>query len=472
MSDFDNTKNNEEQLNVSNNNPETLENKSVNSVNLEKQSENIENNIQSNEIIESNNLDNKITAKHNANHYSNYYRRNSSNVNYGLIFKYIALMLITSLLTSILVGGGLYFLFSRELKKQDELVKNTSIFGDQSSANTNSSVKNTSVNSSVVAKIASEVTTSIVGIQMDSKSSNQNNSFFDFGGNNSESNESISEGSGIILDTKGYILTNYHVVEYADESLQDNMTDITMKVYLSTGEEHDAEFIGGDSDTDLAVIKIESNDNLTAAKIGSSKDLNVGELAIAIGNPLGLEFAGTVTTGIISALNRSISNDLSSQNLIQTDAAINPGNSGGPLLNSDGEVVGINSSKIEQTGVEGIGFAIPIDDAQPIAEQLIEYGKVKDRPMIGIYGKDVSETIAESFNMHVGVYITEIIEDSGAEKSGLKENDIIIALAGEEVTTMAELNKVKSNYKAGDTVKIKIIRDNKEKTLDLTFSEE
>ena len=268
-------------------------------------------------------------------------------------------------------------------------------------------------------------------------------------------------GSGIILSADGYIVTNNHVIEGAN--------DIT--VTLSDGEEHPAVLIGADARTDLAVIKIEG-ENFPTATLGISSELQVGELAIAIGNPLGNELAGSVTGGYISALNRSITVDDQEFNLIQTDAAINPGNSGGALVNNYGEVIGINSVKMAASGVEGIGFAIPIDEAKPIIDDLIANGYVKGRPVIGIMGRDVSEQTAAYYDIPVGIYVVETSPYSAAERAGIKPGDVIVAFDGVKVKTMDELNTEKEKHLAGDTVELTVIREGKELKISLTLQED
>jgi serine protease Do len=244
-----------------------------------------------------------------------------------------------------------------------------------------------------------------------------------------------------------------------------------LEVFLSDGRQAMAKFIGGDQKSDLAVIKIDLK-NLPVAEFGDSDALEVGELAVAIGNPLGLEFQGSVTVGVISALNRTISIDDRTLNLIQTDAAINPGNSGGALLNSKGEVIGINTAKISLSGVEGLGFAIPINEAKPIVDQLIMFGYVKGRPFIGISGREITETISYLYDIPLGIYIMEVVPDSGAEKAGIREGDILVSLDGAEVRTMKDVDNIKDKYKAGDTVEAIVVRNGKRIKLSLTFTEE
>ncbi len=318
-------------------------------------------------------------------------------------------------------------------------------------------------NSTPITEIAKKAGPSMVGIRMTATTSTEQ--FF------GSDDESINaEGSGVIIDKDGHILTNYHVVSEADPRNRDRQK-VALEVFLPDKRQAEAEFIGGDSLNDLAVIKINLK-KLTVADLGDSSKLKVGETAVAIGNPLGLEFAGSVTAGVISALNRTISIEDRTLNLIQTDAAINPGNSGGALVNSEGKVVGINTVKISVSGVEGLGFAIPINDAKPIVTQLIKYGYVKGRPLIGIGGQEITESMAEYYNLPVGIFIVKVEPNSGADKAGIRKRDVMISLAGKKVTSMLEVNKVKKSYKAGDTVKTVVVRDKKKINLKLTFSEE
>ncbi len=386
----------------------------------------------------------------------------------GGFLNYLAVILITSLITTTVVGGFLYDKFSSELEAQNRRIEQLS--ASQKSTYTqamnltsgSSSTKTTDLKGflSPVTEIAKKAGPSVVGIRVTAFTRG-------FWGSLTQT---PSEGSGIIIDSNGHIMTNYHVVEYADPKNRYS-SNSTIEVFLPDGREAKARFIGGDSKTDLAVIKIDLDD-LPVAVLGDSSELEVGELAVAIGNPLGMEFAGSVTAGVISALNRTVQVDGKSLNLIQTDAAINPGNSGGALVNSKGEVIGINTVKISATGVEGLGFAIPINDAKPIVNQLIAFGYVKGRPYIGISGFEITEVLSRQYNVPQGIYIQQVMPDSGAEKAGLKVGDIITRLAGKTVTSLADLNEIMKKYKAGDTVEIVVYRNNQYLTLKLTFSEE
>ena len=263
--------------------------------------------------------------------------------------------------------------------------------------------------------------------------------------------ETSEEGSWIVYSEDGYRITNYHVIEDAQDS-----TSAAVTVTLSDDQEYEAKIIGCDEVTDLAVLKIEAT-GLTPATFGNSDDLKVGELAVAIGNPLGQEFAGSVTVGYISALNRSITTDGRTYQLIQTDAAINPGNSGGALVNAKGEVVGINTAKITDTTVEGLGFAIPSNDAVKIVTELKQTGKII-RPYIGIYGIDLDSITARRNKLVEGIYIYQVFSHTPADDAGLSKGDIIVEFDGTKVTTKQELNDLKNVKSIGDKVKIKFYR--------------
>ncbi len=276
-----------------------------------------------------------------------------------------------------------------------------------------------------------------------------------------------SSGSGIILDTDGYIVTNYHVVSYYD-----SYDNVTIDVTLSDGREYPAQFIGGDKNNDLAVIKVDNAENLVPAKFGVSSDLKVGAVVLAIGNPLGIEFAGSVTLGIVSALDRTIDKENTADSMIQTDAAINPGNSGGALVNTKGEVVGITTLKISDTEVEGLGFAVPIDYAAPIISNLVEYGYVKDRPATGIAGSTVSASISRYYGVPQGVIVTDVEENSGADLAGIQVNDIITELDGQKVESMTDIQNVNSSHKVGDIITVKVYRNGEYYTTNLKLMED
>lgn len=219
----------------------------------------------------------------------------------------------------------------------------------------------------------------------------------------------------------------------------------------------------------MAVIKIEKT-GLTKAEFADSDDVKVGEFAMAVGNPVNM--TSTVTTGIVSAVNRKITDsDGKTYTCIQTDAAINSGNSGGALVNAQGKVIGINTLKLSGSGIEGIGFAIPINSTTDITSQLIQYSKVK-RPFIGISGIDLDETTAKKYNLVTGVYVKSVEDFSSAEKGGLKSGDVIIEADGKTIKSMDELNEIKNSHQIGDEMKLKINRDGKEKEITLTLGEQ
>ncbi|MBQ2696377.1 MAG: trypsin-like peptidase domain-containing protein [Clostridia bacterium] len=272
----------------------------------------------------------------------------------------------------------------------------------------------------------------------------------------------LSSGSGIILREDGYIVTNNHVVEGAS----------SITVNTIAGQSFDAELIGTDERTDIAVLKVESDKPLPFAELGDSSTLRVGELALAIGNPLREELAGTLTVGYISAINRSMEIDGKQMTMIQTDAAINPGNSGGALLNTRGQVIGINTAKSTGYDIEGLGFAIPINEAKPIIESIITHGYVTGRVVIGITGITVTEAIAAANDLPVGVYVDGILDGSAADKAGLKKGDVIIACDGQKTTTIDAVNKIRDTHSVGDKMVVQINRGGKIMNVTLTLQEE
>ncbi|HEX2954417.1 MAG TPA: trypsin-like peptidase domain-containing protein [Bacillota bacterium] len=323
---------------------------------------------------------------------------------------------------------------------------------------------NTAAGAMPITQIAKKIGPSIVGIRMTVADSIER--YF-----NEDAQGSRTEGSGIIISKDGYIMTNYHVVAEADPRKSNDSSQATLEVFLPDKRQAKARFIGGDALNDIAVIKIDLK-NLPAAELGDSSKLQVGELAVAIGNPLGMEFMGSVTSGVISALNRSVNTGDRTLNLVQTDAAINPGNSGGALVNGRGQVIGMNTAKIAVSGVEGLGFAIPINTAKPIASQLIMFGYVKGRPLVGLSGQEVSAAIAQYYRLAVGIYVTDVTPGGGAAKAGIHRGDIVVSMAGRRVQTMKDIDNIKRNYKAGDTVNVVVVRNRQRLTLKLTFTED
>ncbi|MCM2582210.1 serine protease HtrA [Bacillus stercoris] len=361
---------------------------------------------------------------------------------------------------------------SSQQQTQSVTAKSTSSESKKSSSSSSSSSAFKSEDSSKISDMVEDLSPAIVGIT--NLQAQSNSSLFGSGSSSSSSDSSedteSGSGSGVIFkkeNGKAYIITNNHVVEGAS----------SLKVSLYDGTEVTAKLVGSDSLTDLAVLQI-SDDHVTkVANFGNSSDLRTGETVIAIGDPLGKDLSRTVTQGIVSGVDRTVSMSTSagetSINVIQTDAAINPGNSGGPLLNTDGKIVGINSMKISEDDVEGIGFAIPSNDVKPIAEELLSKGQI-ERPYIGVSMLDL-EQVPQNYQegtlglfgsqLNKGVYIREVASGSPAEKAGLKAEDIIIGLKGKETDTGSELrNILYKDAKIGDTVEVKILRNGKEMT--------
>ncbi|MEC9376284.1 MAG: DegQ family serine endoprotease [Pseudomonadota bacterium] len=276
--------------------------------------------------------------------------------------------------------------------------------------------------------------------------------------------EVSSAGSGVIVDSQnGFILTNHHVIDKADE----------IKIYLKDGRELEATLVGSDQGTDIAIIQIEDAKKLTAMSLGNSDELLVGDFVLAIGNPFGLEH--TVTSGIVSAKGRKGINRDGYEDFIQTDASINPGNSGGALINLNGELIGINSAIFSQSGGNiGIGFAIPVNIAKSIMEQILEFGEVK-RGLLGVSIRDFSKETAEALGMDIdqenGAMVEEIFPDSAAEKAGIVVGDVIISVDGEEITDAGELRTTIGLKRSGTEVELGIIRDGKNLNIEATLSE-
>ena len=268
-------------------------------------------------------------------------------------------------------------------------------------------------------------------------------------------------GTGFIVDSKGYILTNSHVVSDGKA--------LEVKVLFNDGSTTQGKVLWNDEKLDLAVVKVDKT-GLTVAELGDSGQVRVGDIAIAIGNPLGLEFQKSVTQGIISGLDRTIEAEGETMTgLLQTDASINPGNSGGPLLNEKGQVVGINTAKV--SSAEGIGFSIPINTAKPIIEQVIKSGNF-EKVTLGIKGVDVTtfeSATGTNLAADEGVYIIEVSQNTAAEKAGIKTGDVIVKIGDDKTPTMTDLNKVLYKYKTGQSTKITLNRGGKEVTVDVKF---
>lgn len=310
-----------------------------------------------------------------------------------------------------------------------------------------------------VVAIASKAGRSVVGVSV---TGSQTDPIFG-------TQQTEGSGSGVIVRKDGYILTNYHVIQSALDVTGKQSANSKIEVSLPNVEtSYKATIVGQDQRTDLAVIKIDAT-NLAEIEWGDSAGLKVGELTVAIGNPGGLELAGSVTTGVVSGLNRKISSEYNAElTLIQTSAAINPGNSGGALVNSSGQLIGVNSSKIAGNGFEGIGFAIPSNEAKTIIDGLIKDGKVKGRPWFGVSINDqYNADYAKQYGYPEGLLVAEVMPFSGASDAGMKKNDIIVKFDGVETKTFAQLEEQKAKHKPGDAVKVEIYRPSEKKTITL-----
>ena len=343
-------------------------------------------------------------------------------------------------------------------------------------ADTISHLTNTSEAGAVLSNedIVEKMLPSVVGIKSEFNiaSSGYNGNFgFGFSNKQSSSDTVPATGTGFIISEDGYIVTNAHVIY--DSEYGSGLSE-SISVILNDESEYDAEVVGYDTDFDLAVLKINA-ECLTAAEFGNSDALKLGESVIAIGNPLGFDLMNTVTSGIVSGKDRNVTINEKSMTLLQTDAAINSGNSGGPLINKYGQVIGINSSMMSssysQTTIEGIGFAIPSNEASKIVKDLIEYGYVTGKPQLGISCEDVTSNISRMYNLPVGVYVTSVNKGSSADKAGLRTGDIITAVDGKEIQTTSELLTEKKLHSAGDEISVTFTRNGSSQTVLLTLDE-
>ena len=269
-----------------------------------------------------------------------------------------------------------------------------------------------------------------------------------------------SSGSGFIITDDGYIVTNHHVI--------DDATNIS--VILTSGETLEAELVGSDEENDVALLKVDVADKLPVVSLGDSEDLQVGDQVVAIGNPLG-ELTNTLTVGYVSALDREINTDGTPINMLQTDAAINAGNSGGPLFDMYGNVIGITTAKYASDTIEGLNFAIPINDAMYIVYDLLEYGYVTSRPYMGVSVGDMDSVTASYYSLPVGVYVGEVEAGGAAEKAGIQQGDIIIGLGDRQITCYTDLSAALKKYHAGDTATMTLYRAGAEVEVEITFDE-
>ena len=430
--------------------------------------------------------------------YVNYYSDpNGGDPNKKPKKKHTGLKVAAFVLSMVLVSGGSIGVYegirsSNADNSSSIVASNDSSAAESSTGDSSSSKKSDSSQSWIqlastngsmsVADIVKKVTPSVVGVQSTFSSSNGSNNnpmngyggFFGYGSQGNNGSQGMTGvGTGIIMSKDGYIVTNAHVI-YDDEYGYGEASSV--QIQMSDEETtYDARIVAYDKEADIAVLKIDA-DNLTPAEFGDSSSCEVGEMVVAIGNPLGLQFQNTVTCGIISALDRKVTINDNTMTLIQTDTAINNGNSGGPLINSSGQVIGINSAKMSSTysgeaTVEGIGFAIPMSEAKSIVDDLINYGYVTGRPQLGISCQDVTEAVSQAYNIPVGAYIFSVTAGGAADQAGLQPGDVITGIQDQTISTTEELNAVKNQYKAGDTITLTYVRAGETKKVDVTLAE-
>ena len=408
----------------------------------------------------------KTNAKNTAN-------SKKSKINNGGFGKTVLVPFVSGVVGCAVVVGTCFGVPSIRTKLLGSSTPSTST--NSSTSDVNGYVSQTSLSnySDTAVYAANKILPSVVGIEVQYNV----NSMLSMFGNRGQSQTATATGSGIIISEDGYILTNNHIVSTSSSSSNSSSSNyysvseaekVTVTLF-NDDKTYDAKIVGTDEQTDLAVIKIEKT-GLPKAEFADSDNIKVGEFAMAVGNPLGMQ--SSITCGVVSAVNRKITDsDGKEFTLIQTDAAINAGNSGGALVNSQGQVIGINTLKLQGTGIEGMGFAIPINSTTDITSQLIQYSKVK-RPYIGITGMDLSENTAKANNLVKGIYVKAIDDFSAAEKAGVKIGDVIIEADGTKISTMDELNSIKNKHSIGDEMKIKVNRDGQEKELTLTLGEQ
>ncbi len=307
-----------------------------------------------------------------------------------------------------------------------------------------------SQDSSTIKSVVEQCANSVVEIQTESVTN---------GSNPFQQYVSSGAGSGVILTQDGYIVTNHHVIEDAN----------SITVRTRSGDEYNASLVGSDEQSDLAVLKIDAT-GLTPAVLGDSTTLEVGDLAIAIGNPLG-ELGGSVTSGIISALDREMTIDGQTMTLLQTDAAVNPGNSGGGLFNANGDLIGIVNAKSSGENVEGIGFAIPISTATDIIDELIANGEVTSRPTLGVslYNVEDEMTASQLGVDSTGVYIVQIVDGGAADNAGLRSGDRIVSVDGSEVSSASDVRAALNKHKIGESISITVERNGQTQDFDVAL---
>lgn len=379
-----------------------------------------------------------------------------------------------------LLGGGVSYVGLEQYSNYAGSSSAQTSISSSSASISKTSAKNSGTMTSAYNKVKGAV---VSVINLKKNSTRKSNSIYDlFGGSDDDSSSSssssttkyttYSEGSGVIYlksNGKGYIVTNNHVIIGSDK----------VQVVLASGKTVDAKVVGKDSTSDLAVLSIDAKYVTQTASFGDSKSLITGQTVIAVGSPMGSEYASSVTQGIISAPSRTITTSSNQQTVIQTDAAINPGNSGGPLVNSAGQVIGINSMKLSQstdgTSVEGMGFAIPSNEVVTIINQLVKNGKVT-RPQLGIKVISLSELssaykeqLGIKTNLKSGIYVASVTKNSAASAAGMKSGDIITKVDGTSVSDVVSLHEILYKHKIGDKVTVTVDRNGKTVNLDVTL---
>lgn len=362
------------------------------------------------------------------------------------------------------VGGGAALITHRDSETEDNAVLEASESEEESSANDNSVIRSKTIdvttNSTSTTMTPQDVYENYVNAVVLVYNQGTTSTYWG-------QTESQSSGSGMIISKDGYVLTNNHVVEGAEK----------LTVMTTSGEEYDATVIGADEVNDVALLKIEGDEDFPTVSIGDSDKIEVGEQVCAIGNPLG-ELTNTLTVGYVSALDREISESSTGTtiNMFQTDCAINSGNSGGPIFDMNGNVVGITTAKYSSSGysnsasVEGIGFCIPINDAMSIVNDLMQYGYVKGRVSMGVSVRAMDTTVAQYYNLPTGVYVAGVTSGSAAENAGIQEGDMICAIDGDETGSVAALKQKLKDYTPGDTATISIYRTSTNEKLDVTIT--
>lgn len=398
----------------------------------------------------------EVVEEHNENQYTDYFAMdkyeepiNKSKApkkfigkGLGKVTVVIAGALVCAVLGGAVGGTGVYLLYKDKIVSNSNKTNTNTITYNASTVTTSATKDGLSA-----VEIAKKVSPAVVGVSVKSMVRD----------NYSVITEQDGIGSGFIINEEGYIITNYHVISGAQQ----------VKVILSDGTEVNAKVVNYDSEQDIAVVKITDNIKVPGVvELGDSSQVQSGEDVIAIGNPLGKEFSSSVTKGIVSNANRKLETDAGKQvDYIQTDAAISPGNSGGPLINSNGQVIGINAAKKVGEGVEGIGFSIPINTVKERLDAL-------SKPILklGVSVRDIDAATAKANDIQEGIYIIDVTEFSAAEKAGVNRGDLIISFDETRVKTVDELNKLKEEHKEGDVVKITVLRDKKEVTLNIKLT--